>query len=137
VIVAGFGRLHEEAMSAGEKQDMSEIDAALQKRLRLFGVSILAVGLFAAALVYWTAVPDDVNLYPNTKRYEYEMEVIGGKSNLLAAELREWFGSLWHGKRLARLLAFLSVGGSLACFFLAHRLNHPYRTGNRADGEGI
>ena len=67
----------------------------------------------------------DAILSGASKRYEYEMERIGGKSNVLAAELREWFVSLWHGKRLAHTVVFLSVGGSLACFLLAHLLSLP------------
>ena len=108
--------------------DIPERDRKLQTRLRLAGGVILLAGLGAAALVYRSAVPDYDSAYVkvlnNTKRNEYEMEVIGGKANVFAAEVRDWFGSLWHGKRLAHTLAFLSVGGSFACFFVAHRLNY-------------
>jgi hypothetical protein len=111
-------------LNADEKQDLAAKDVALQTRLRLIGVSVLAVGLLAAAFVDGLAGSNDNASSTNNKTYEYQMEVIGGKSNLLATEIREWVGSLWHGRRLAHTLAFLSVGGSLACFFLAHRLNH-------------
>ena len=114
-------------MISRTKRDIPEKDRILQARLRLAGALILLVGLAAAAVVNRTAAPDPdsayVKMLNNTKRTEYEMEVIGGKANLFAAELREWFSSLWHGRRLAHTLAFLSAGGSLACFFVAHRLN--------------
>jgi hypothetical protein len=141
VIVTDFGRKQEEAMSAEEKQDMSGKDKTLQKRFRLIGVCILVAGLLAAGVINRRAAPDDGSsdaiMSGETKRYEYEMERIGGKSNVLAAEFRDWFGSLWHGRRLARTLAFLSVGGSLACFFLAHLLTYPPPPDNRTDGNDV
>jgi hypothetical protein len=104
-------------------------DTTVQARFRLIGLCILIAGLLAAAVINWRAAPDDGSadaiLSGASKRYEYEMERIGGKSNVLAAELREWFVSLWHGKRLAHTVVFLSVGGSLACFLLAHLLSLP------------
>ncbi len=33
------------------------------------------------------------------------MELYGGKANVLAAELLQWFASLWHGRRLALTVA--------------------------------
>lgn len=93
-------------------------------------------GLAAASLVYRSAVPDTdsayVKMLNNTKKNEYEMEVVGGKANVFAAEVRDWFSSLWHGKELARTLVFLSVGGSFACFFVAHRLNYSPRLETRS-----
>jgi hypothetical protein len=115
---------HEGALGAGTRGDISAADRALMVRLRKVGAVILVAGLLAAVLVYATAPPADPALTSETKRNEYQMEMIGGKSNLLATEIREWFAGLWHGRRLAHTLAYLSIGGSLACFFLAHRLEH-------------
>jgi hypothetical protein len=140
-MATGFGRKQNEAMSAEQKPDVSGKDTTLQTRFRLLGIFILVAGLFAAALFNRSAVPDDGSAYAimpgDTKRYEYEMERIGGKSNVLATELREWFGSLWHGKRLAYTLAFLSIGGSLACFFIANQLTHFPPLDNETDGEEV
>ena len=120
---------------------MSRKDKTLQARFRLIGVCILVAGLLAAALINWRAAPDDESsdaiLSGESKRYEYEMERIGGKSNVLAAEFREWFVSLWHGRRLAHTLVFLSVGGSLACFVLAHLLTYPPPPDDRTDGKDV
>ena len=106
-------------------------DAALRRRLRVYGAAILGAGLISAAIAYRLAKPDDERLLEaqlnNTKRYEYQMEVMGGKANILAAEMKDWFGGLWRGRGLARTLAFLSVGGSLACFYVAHRLDPGLR----------
>jgi len=125
--------------SAASRSNAAGRDAVLRRRLRLAGAVILFAGLVAAALVNRTAAPDDEQALEarlnNTKRYEYQMELMGGKANVLATELREWFLGLWHGKRLARTLAVLSVGGGLACFYVARRLGHSHgRSGTRPGG---
>jgi hypothetical protein len=126
-------------LSPTTKKTIPAGDLRLQARLRLAGAVILLAGLASAALVYRSAVTDYDSAYAkmlnNTKKNEYEMELIGGKANILASELREWFGSLWHGKRLACTLTFISVSGSLACFFVAQRLNHV-PPGGPAQGPG-
>ena len=108
---------------------MSDYDGTLQTRFRVVGVPILVAGLLVAALIERRATREeassDATMPGNTKRYKYDMERIGGKSNLVAAEFREWFGSLWHGKRLAHTVAVLSIGGGLACFVIAYLLDIP------------
>lgn len=127
-------------MSPLEKQPISARDRALQARFRQAGALILAAGLLSAALVNWRAANSDLSNYEqivnNTKSNAYEMEMVGGKANIFASEAREWFGGLWHGKGLAHTLAFLSVGGSAACFFVAHRLGFPPRRARPAARKG-
>ena len=36
------------------------------------------------------------------------MELYGGKANLIASGIRQWFDSLWHGRRLAWTVACLT-----------------------------
>ncbi|HMD60352.1 MAG TPA: hypothetical protein VKG78_02920 [Opitutaceae bacterium] len=126
------------ADGAERRRGISGGDAALRARLRLAGALILAAGLPSAAMVYRAAPAEDGGPYAimaaDTKRYEDEMERIGGKSNRLATECRDWLASLLHGRRLARTLGAISAGGSLACFFLAHRLGVPPREDRPADG---
>ena len=116
---------------------MSEKDADLQARLRLIGVGILVVGLLAATAVDLMARSGAVGPGTDTKNYEYQMEFIGGKSNILATQITDWFSGLWHGRKLAQTLAFISVVGSLACFFVAHRLNYAPAPGARAGDKGV
>jgi hypothetical protein len=134
VTAADSRRKHEESVSAPEKHKMSQKDADLQARLRLVGVGILVVGLLAATAVDLMARSGAGGVGADTKNYEYQMEFIGGKSNLLASEITDWFSGLWHGRKLAQTLAFLSVVGSLACFFVAHRLNYAPAPNARAGG---
>jgi hypothetical protein len=115
-----------------------EMDAALRRRLRWIGTAILAAGLLSAALVYRAAPPAGANRDPlesgYSKRDLYDMERIGGKSVVFAVELNDGFDSLWHGRRLAGTLVFLSLGGSIVCFFLANRLSGTLPAGSGTGG---
>lgn len=133
-----FARMQEYRVgNTGDRRELSASDAALYARLRLVGLIILIAGLAASAMVGAAAPPPDEGAAEDAKRYEYQMELLGGKSNVFAAELREWFDGLWHGKGLSHMLAFVSVGGSIMCFFLAHRLRQfAPRTYPAGSGEG-
>jgi hypothetical protein len=78
------------------------------RRARLVTTSILAVGLIAALAIYVAAAraPDDSSdELTESKQYLRQMELYGGKANVLAAELQHWLSSLWHGRRLALTVA--------------------------------
>lgn len=118
-------------MSAGTKPGISEGDAVLQARFRLAGVVLMFAGLLAALVINGVAGREGAGPSSDTKKYEREMEMLGGKGNLLATEIREGFVGLWQGKQLARTLLVLSVAGSAACFFVARRLGFPPPPGSR------
>lgn len=92
-----------------------------QKHLRWIGKILLAAGLAAAVMIYVAQpfVHDGGGQYSPTKRDLYQIEKIGGKSTVLGVELNSWFSSLWHGRRLAYTVAFLSIAGFVACLWLA------------------
>ena len=75
--------------------------------------AILVVGLVSAVWIYLAAAPstaDTLGYDPaQSKQYLRAMELYGGKANVLAAELRQWFDSLWHGTRLAYTVACATV----------------------------
>lgn len=138
-------------MSDAKNQDILKEDAALRASLQKTGICMLVVGILAAAVAFFLAPPDDESgavgyevidgksyavMPADSKRYEHDMEAIGGKSAVLGAELMDWFRSLWHGKRLAATLACLGAGGFLACFFLAGRLSFAPLPDNRPGGKG-
>jgi hypothetical protein len=124
-------------MSDQKNPDGLDETASARKRLLRTGVWILVVGLLAASAAYFKAgsAGDSGALgyeivngqsYPispgDSKSYERQMELIGGKSGVLASEFSDWFAGLWHGRRLAYTLAALSVASSLICFFLSQHL---------------
>jgi hypothetical protein len=45
----------------------------------------------------------------DTKKYLRDLELYGGKANVLATELRRGFERLWQGRRLAVTLAGLTL----------------------------
>ncbi len=83
------------------------------RRLRILARWTLILGLGAALLIYVMArpaPPDPLGYDPmDTKRYLRELEVFGGKANILATQFRQWFEGLWEGRNLAGTVATLSV----------------------------
>jgi hypothetical protein len=110
-------------MGPAPASHLTEREFILQTRLRRAGVLLVVLGVLSAGLAYRTARETAATDPYGVKRYEYQMEVIGGKSDEFATELREGFLSLWHGRRLALTLLVLSGSAAFACFFVAHRLN--------------
>ena len=97
----------------------------VQRALNVAGYAILLAGTLSAAWVYTTAKEDKASeaimaAEQNTKQYEYQMEVLGGKTNLLGNDMRQWFLAQWHGRHLADTLAVLTFVLALGCFFVAH-----------------
>jgi hypothetical protein len=95
------------------------------RRLQIIAVAILIVGLATAIGIYVSAArsTDDMVAYEieHSKQYQRTLELYGGKANVIAVELTQWFDSLWHGTRLAYTVAcatLLVAGG----FWLAAAL---------------
>jgi hypothetical protein len=88
-------------------------DAVLSRRRRVVAGALLLTGLGIALAIFLTAaaVPaDPLGADPgNSKQYLREMELYGGKANLLASEFREWLESLLHGRRLAGTVVFVTL----------------------------
>ena len=84
-----------------------------RRQIRRIAATILALGLGSALGLYLTAGPapaDPLGYDPlNTKKYLRELEVYGGKANVLSVELQQWFFGLWHGRSLAATVAVLTV----------------------------
>ena len=94
-----------------------------QARVRAGTRAILVLGFAAAVVIYLTAQPPPANPLGydplDTKRYLHDLEVYGGKANVIAAEFRDWFDSLWHGRRLAFTVAALAMIAAFAFKFFA------------------
>jgi hypothetical protein len=96
----------------------------LQTRLYLGSAVIMLVGLGAAAVVYLAAgdVPEGMPDFDieGSKKSLRDMELYGGKANVLVAEFMAWFGGLWHGQSLAYTIASITVVISCVLFYVAH-----------------
>jgi len=97
---------------------MARISRILHTWRKVISAAIVLVGFIAALAIYLTATPPPGNPLgyqpEDTKRYLREMELYGGKANLLVSEFRQWFEGLWHGRSLAFTVALLSVLLALA-----------------------
>ena len=113
-----------------------------QVYFNLISIVILLVGLISATWIYQTADNHSNNIlgydegngsvYPirpdDSKKYLRDLELYGGKANVLVTEFRLWFVGLWQGKSLAFTIAFITILLSFAFFWLAH-----YRPSNSRD----
>jgi|ERR1700674_784933 len=81
--------------------------------LRVISAAILTVGLLSAIVIYWNAAPaPEIPLgadLEESKQYLRQLELYGGKANVLGAELRAWFDDLWHGRSLAFTVGFIAL----------------------------
>jgi hypothetical protein len=105
---------------------MNNNTANVQKRLYIIAVIVLLIGLGSAASVYLTAgnAADNQEIhFENSKRYVHNLEVYGGKMNVLADQLCRWFDGLWHGRSLALTISCITLFVSLVIFLVA--LNSP------------
>jgi hypothetical protein len=99
---------------------------------------ILLVGLGSSILIYLTAdIASDsglVNDFENSKKYMHDLELYGGKANVLANELTNWFVGLWHGKSLAFTVACITIVIALGFYFITTELNSEAWDENKRDG---
>lgn len=98
--------------------------ARAQAWLFALGYLVLITGSAVSVWVYRNAVQDDLgdaiaaSTY-NTKKYQDQLERYGGKANILATEIQQWFAGLWHGRHLAYTLAVLTLVVALISFYIA------------------
>ena len=104
--------------------------------LHLLSALILVVGLSSALLIYRTAEnhPRGAlgyeeaggSVYPvmpgESKKYLRDMELYGGKANVIADEMRRWFVGLWQGRSLAYTVACIAIVISFGVFYAANHV---------------
>ncbi|GFE60487.1 hypothetical protein [Geobacter sp. AOG2] len=99
-------------------------DNRLQTRLYLCGIFILLAGLGAAVLIFLAAgdAPEGIPEFDieGSRRSLRDLELYGGKANVLATEFIAWFGGLWHGRSLAATVACIAVVLAGGLFHVAH-----------------
>ena len=99
------------------------------RQIHLLGIIVLVFGMLAALAIYLVAISDpgaqNVPNLSNDRRFNLELERIGGKSAIYLAIFDRWLASLWHGTSLAFTVGALSVVVALACFWLADLMSYP------------
>jgi hypothetical protein len=112
-----------------EARDRADKARLTRSQVRLYaaGYIVLILGSAGSVLAYRSAVADELgdSLMAQaraTRDYQGKMEYVGGKANVLGAEIQDWFAGLWHGRNLAYTLAVLTLVVSLACFYVAFAL---------------
>jgi hypothetical protein len=94
-------------------------------RIRHLTAVILAVGFGSASLIYLFArsqVDNGLGYDPmDTKKYLRDLELFGGKGNVLATEFTLWWQGLWRGRNLAFTVAWLTVFLALVFWLIATR----------------
>ncbi len=110
--------------------------AGLHTCLSLISAIILVVGLGSAILIYRTAANNSSgvlgyeeeggSVYPimpkDSKKYLRDLELYGGKANVLMDELRRGFVGLWHGELLAFTVGCITIFVSFGVFYAANHL---------------
>ncbi|WP_306590254.1 hypothetical protein [Geothrix sp. 21YS21S-4] len=111
-IRADLARRDAELHGATEEGN-EEADLRRRKRRRRIAAAILAVGLSASGIAFIAAGPPQSNPLgyepEDTKRYLRDLEMYGGKANVMATEFQRWFAKQWEGRRLASTLATLTL----------------------------
>jgi hypothetical protein len=99
------------------------------RHLRWLTYGTFIIGLGLAVFLYVTAAappPYPLGYDPFTsKKYVHELELYGGKINILAVELQQWLASLWRGKALAYTIAVLTLMLASLLWFIGSRAASP------------
>ena len=92
---------------------------------RLISYVIFSVGIVISVVIYVIADPPTEHPFGfnplHTKLYLRELELLGGKGNIMAAEFIEWFVGLWQGKNLSYTIACITVIISIILWFIGSR----------------
>ena len=103
---------------------LGEDPATRRHRARAGTALILVLGLGTAAILHRTSAPpapSPTGFEPeDSKKYLRQMEMIGGKANVVGAQFTRWFDGLWQGRGLARTVAVLTLA-SAGLFWVAAR----------------
>lgn len=94
-----------------------------QSRLIRSGIAILAAGLSLSLYVFLSRTDEAEPMLElqSSKKFVREVELYGGKANLVAIELTEAIASVWHGRSLAYVIAVVSLGAAAGCLYAASR----------------
>lgn len=110
----------------------------IHQRLYLIAAAITLLGAAACALILWFAPPDPDMSYLTdgadmpipkeySRKYQYDVGRIAGRSGLLAAQLNDWFTSLWQGRQLGYTVLCIALFIALVFAFFGKVLSAQVR----------
>jgi hypothetical protein len=77
------------------------------------------------------------SVYPvrpeDSKKYLRDLELYGGKANVLTDEFRRWFIGLWHGESLAFTVACITIVICIGFFYAANHLPSSLKSDIRSE----
>ena len=95
----------------------------LKTILRIAACAVLLIGLSTSVWIYRTAGDGGntqmVDDFENSKIYNHNLELYGGKMNVIGDRFQHWFMELWKGKRLATTTTAITLSLSLGLFLMA------------------
>ncbi|MGP8152755.1 MAG: hypothetical protein ACLQBQ_01235 [Smithella sp.] len=105
-----------------------------QDILTILGIMTLLIGLGISVLIYLTFDNYENGLlgyevvggsvYPirpeDSRAYQRDLQLVGGKTYVLIDEFQRWFTGLWHGKSLAFTVAGITLLISAGFFYAAN-----------------
>ena len=107
-----------------------------QDLLTFLGIMTLLAGFGISVFIYLTADSYENNLlgyeviggsaYPirpeDSKIYQRDLQMVGGKAFVLVDQFQSWFMGLWHGKSLAFVVAGITLLIAAGFFYAANNL---------------
>jgi hypothetical protein len=112
-----------------------------QTRLYFSAAMTLLVGWGSSVAIYLTAkdTVEDVTIsaFENSKAFRHDLELYGGKVNVMANDFMGWVDGLWQGKTLAITVAVITAFSALILFAIGYYLLHDEKPddppGNRGE----
>ena len=127
-IMEGLGQRHAAVQARLNRSFVTGLGSTLETRLariRQVSAGILAAGLGAALAIYLLASPSGANPLgfepEDSKKYLRDLEVYGGKVNVLATQIRGAWNGLWHGRNLAFTVGSFTILLAFAFWFISTR----------------
>jgi len=124
----GLGQRDAAAQAQLNRSFVTALGNTLESRLarvRVIAGSILAAGLGAALAIYLLSAPGGPNPLgfepEDSKKYLRDLELYGGKVNLLATQIRGAWNGLWQGRGLAFTVGGLTILLAFAFWFIGTR----------------
>jgi hypothetical protein len=107
------------------------------RRLRITGVSAMALGIVAAGLVYWLGtrdadLNDEASMQGFNRAEQRQMGQLYGKSGLL---IDEWSEELKQPRTQAVLILITSVLIAVGCFYFARLLEFDEQAAGGGSGQ--